>query len=246
MKLQLLGTGGYHPNERRHTACLFLPEVGIVLDAGTSAFRLQERLVTNQLDLFITHAHLDHISGLTYLLVPMLSEKIQTARVHADCKTIDAIKKHLFSDPIFPVLPEFEFVELKDGQSVALPENGKLTHQPLTHPGGSRGFRLDWENHSLAYITDTTVDDSYKEWIQGVDVLVHECYFCDEMSEWAPKTGHSHTTPVAKLAKDAKVGKLILTHIDPQRSDDDPIGIEVAKKIFPNTILGEDLMEITF
>ena len=27
MRLQLLGTGGYHPNERRHTACLLVPEL---------------------------------------------------------------------------------------------------------------------------------------------------------------------------------------------------------------------------
>ena len=34
MKLHLLGTTGYHPNARRHTACLMLPEQGIVLDAA--------------------------------------------------------------------------------------------------------------------------------------------------------------------------------------------------------------------
>ena len=32
MKLLLLGTGGYHPCERRQTACLMLPEAGIVLE----------------------------------------------------------------------------------------------------------------------------------------------------------------------------------------------------------------------
>ena len=31
MKLVLLGTTGYHPNRRRHTACMFLPEVGVTI-----------------------------------------------------------------------------------------------------------------------------------------------------------------------------------------------------------------------
>src|SRR5579871_6726587 len=66
MILQFLGTGGYHPNERRHTACLLLPEVGVVFDAGTGAFRIRERLRTPDIQLFLTHAHLDHVVGLTY------------------------------------------------------------------------------------------------------------------------------------------------------------------------------------
>lgn len=44
MRLKLLGTGGYHPNEIRHTPCLLLPEQGIAFDAGTAAFRLPAQL----------------------------------------------------------------------------------------------------------------------------------------------------------------------------------------------------------
>ena len=50
MKLILLGTTGYHPNNRRHTACLMLPEVGVVLDAGTAMFRVRDYLTTKHLD----------------------------------------------------------------------------------------------------------------------------------------------------------------------------------------------------
>ena len=46
------------------------------------------------------------------------------------------------------------------------------------------------------------------------------------------------------LAKEAGVGRLFLTHIDPQRSDDDPIDIATARAIFPETLLAEDLLEI--
>ena len=37
MKVEFLGTAGYHPNANRHTSCTYLPEVtptsGFVLDA---------------------------------------------------------------------------------------------------------------------------------------------------------------------------------------------------------------------
>ena len=67
MKLQLLGTAGYHPNDQRQTACLMLPEVGVVLDAGTAFYRVRDYLCTDELDIFLTHAHLDHVVGITYL-----------------------------------------------------------------------------------------------------------------------------------------------------------------------------------
>jgi ribonuclease BN (tRNA processing enzyme) len=129
---------------------------------------------------------------------------------------------------------------------MALPDGGRLSWIPLVHPGGSVGFRIDWPDRSLAYITDTTAPGDYTDFIRGVDVLIHECYFPDNLSEWAAKTGHSAATPVAQLATDANVGRLLLVHVDPQRPDDDPVGMASIRSIFPNTQLAEDLMEIEF
>lgn len=242
MRVVLLGTGGYHPNERRHTACVMLPEIGVLLDAGTSFFRVPSRLETDEVQIFLSHAHLDHISGLTYFLRPMLLGEVTRARVHGTAQTLQAIDEHLFSEFVFPVKPDFEFLELEP--QVAIPDGGVVTHMPLEHPGGAVGFRLTWGERSLAYITDTTASPAYLEFIRGVDVLIHECYFPDELAEWAVKTGHSNTTPVAELARDAGVGRLLLVHIDPSRPDDDPIELDKARSIFPATELAEDLMEI--
>ncbi|QDT42276.1 Ribonuclease BN [Gimesia alba] len=244
MRIVLLGTGGYHPNERRHTACLMLPELGIIFDAGTSFFRVPDFLQTRDLQIFLTHAHLDHIAGLSFFLVPMLTDQVDSVKVYGEAAKLTAIQTHLFCEEIFPVLPDYEYIPLP--KTVNVPGEGILRHLKLEHPGGSVGYRIDWPEHSLAYITDTANPEQHLDFVQGVDLLIHECYFPDDMAEWAEKTGHSHTTPVAELARDSQVGKLVLTHIDPQRSGDDPIGIQVAQKIFPNTTLGEDLMELEF
>ncbi|MDB5387626.1 MAG: rbn [Planctomycetaceae bacterium] len=246
MKLQFLGTGGYHPNERRHTACLLLPEIGVVFDAGSAAFRIQSRLQSDELDLFVTHAHLDHVCGLTYFVVPFITGQLKTARVHVKQQYLSGIEKYLFSEPLFPLNPGFVYHELSD--PVILRDGGRVSHMPLTHPGGSTGFRIDWPGKSLAYITDTTAtpNSNYLEFIRGVDVLIHECYFPDSMAEWSPKSGHSNTTPVAELAREAGVRRLFLVHIDPQHPEEDPIGIATARSIFPATEIAEDLMEIEF
>ena len=115
MKLVLLGTGGYFPTTRRHTACYLLPEVGVVLDAGTGMFRLGEHRQTDRLDIFLSHAHLDHIAGLTYLINLVPREILKRIVVHAEAAKIAAVCEHLFAQDIFPVPPPFRFEPLDGG-----------------------------------------------------------------------------------------------------------------------------------
>ena len=246
MKLVLLGTTGYHPNDRRQTACLMIPELGIVLDAGTGMFRVRDRLVTPHLDIFLTHAHLDHVIGLTFLFDVLYEKQVQRVTVHGEAEKLAAIQEHLLSPLLFPVLPPCDFRPL--APRVELPDGGWLTHFPLAHPGGSLGFRLDWPDRSLAYVTDTTAkpEAEYARHIAGVDLLVHECYFSDAHRDLAELTGHSCTTPVAELAKAAGVGRLVLVHINPLAVEKDPIGLAAARSIFPATEIGEDGLEIEF
>ena len=250
MRIDFLGTGGYHPNDRRQTACLMMPEIGLVFDAGTAAYRIGRRMQTDRLKIVLTHAHWDHIIGLTYLLVPVFNGQIKQLEVWGTAATLKAIQTHLFANETFPVMPEIEFHQLDevDGFDV---EQGRLTWFPLvSHPGGSMAYRLDWGGsegqsiRSFAYVTDTTVDGTYTAFLNGVDVLVHECFFPDGNEALAEQTGHSTVTTVARLARDLSVKQLILTHVDPQKTGDDPVGLDAARAIFPNTELAEDLSSL--
>lgn len=247
MLLQFLGTTGYHPCEARHTACLMLPEIGVVLDAGTAFFRVRDLLETDTLDIFLTHAHLDHSIGITYLFDVLEGRPMRHVRVHAEHEKIMAIREHLLAELLFPVQPPCEYHAL-DGQPVEIAGGGSVRHFPLAHPGGSVGYRIDWPERSLAYVTDTTaaVDAEYVKKIRGVDVLVHECYFDDAMVEQARLTGHSCLSEVCKVAKKAKVGMLLLTHINPLTGPGDSLDLSSAKKIFPELLVAEDGMVVEF
>jgi ribonuclease BN (tRNA processing enzyme) len=246
MRLILLGTTGYHPNDRRHTPCIVLPECGVLLDAGTAMYRAGRYLQTDTLDIFLTHVHLDHVVGITYLFDVLAVHPLERVTVHAAPDKLAAIDAHLFADALFPIKPPYESRPI--AAVTPLMHGGRLTHFPLSHPGGVLGFRLDWPGHSLAYVTDTTAapDAAYIEHIRGVDLLIHECYFGDDMADWARKTGHSHTTPVAQVARAAGVGRLLLTHVNPLSEADDPIGLATARAIFPATEIGVDLLEVEF
>ena len=246
MKLLLLGTTGYHPNDRRQTACMMLPELGVVFDAGSAMYRVADHLATNSLDIFLSHAHLDHVVGLTYMFDVLHKHPLQQVRVHGEPAKLDAIGKHLFSEFLFPVAPPFEMQPLDSKTTLA--DGAILTHFPLEHPGGSVGYRIDWPDRSLAYVTDTvaTEDADYVEKIQGVDLLIHECYFDDDQSEQAKLTGHSCLTPVAQVAAKAEVGRMVLVHINPLLTTDKDLNLSAARKIFSPIEIGVDRMELRF
>ena len=224
-----------------------IPAEGIVLDAGTAMFRARDWLETDELDILLSHAHLDHVIGLTYLFDVLYKKKVDRVTAYIEEEKISALEQHLFAELIFPIQPPFEFSPIESLKTVGR-SNCRLTSFPLPHPGGSRGFRLDWPDRSLAYVTDTVADPNaeYTSIIEGVDLLIHECYFADGTDEYATLTGHSWATEVARVAKKAKVGQLALVHVNPVLNVDDPIGLDVVQGICSQAILGRDGMTLEF
>ena len=241
MEVHLLGTGGYHPNESRHTACVMIPELGIVFDAGSSFFRVRNHITTKHLDIFLTHAHLDHVVGLTFLKDVLFEQDVSRVTVHGRSTKLRAVQEHLFHKAIFPAAPQFDTAALE--KVTQLSGNIRVASFDLDHPGGSVGFRLDTPGASLAYVTDTTKNGNYLDEIWNVDLLIHECYFRDDYEQLALQTGHCCTRHATEIARQADVGMLVLTHINPLSEDEDPM-LEAARKIFPDTLIGVDGMVI--
>lgn len=249
MKIHCLGTAGYHPSETRQTSCYFIPEAGLVLDAGTGFFRLPELIETDWLDIFLSHAHLDHVAGLTFLLDVLYQRPVEKVRIWGQSEKLQAIREHLFSEHIFPVPLDVQWCELAIGDEIDVAGGGRLTSFPLVHPGGSIGYRIGWgTEHSLAYVTDTTgeIEAEYVSIISKCGLLLHECNFRDDGEEWAIKTGHTWTSRAAEIALKADVDRLLLVHINPIEDDSDPVGIDAARKIFAATEIAYDGLVVEF
>jgi ribonuclease BN (tRNA processing enzyme) len=246
MKVHFLGTTGYHPNNRRHTACLMIPELGVIFDAGTGIFRARDLLQTKTLDIFMSHVHLDHSVGLTFLLDVLFQKDVEKVRVHMAEEKISAVQEHLYHSLLFPVKPEYEFCPLTEDGSVQLADGVSLRAFPLDHPGGSHGFVLKHGEKRLAYVTDTTAagDADYLKQIQDVDLLIHECYFPDGLEDYAKLTGHSCLTPVARVAKQVNAKRLILVHINPLDESDEPLNLKSVSEIYSNVQVAEDHLEV--
>jgi ribonuclease BN (tRNA processing enzyme) len=268
MKLVVLGANGYRPNHLGHTACYAIPELGLVLDAGTGMWRMADYLETEELDVYLSHSHPDHTWGLAYLefmfwrararaaaaqdsevrLGPIfhsLDYSAPRVRVHAAQEHQNDVKQLVERFRDYSLI---EFVPLKPEEATA--GGGRLTSFSIHHRADELcfGFRLDLQGSSLAYITDTYGEPgaSYVGQIQGVDLLLHECYLPDGEPDLARRIGHSHTTPVAQLAAEAGVGRLVLIHLNPLRLDAGEPELDRANRIFPGTEAAFDGMEIEF
>ncbi len=251
MQLVCLGTTGFHPNARRHTAAYLLPEVGVVLDAGTGLFRLADHLATERLDIFLSHAHLDHVSGLTYLVETFGVDAYDRVTIHGATDKLDAVRQHLFAPALFPVAPGYQFQALADNCELgknAAGDRGTLRTFPLKHPGGSLGMRLEWPGHSLAYVTDTTASAGadYIDHIRGVDLLLHEANFPAGHDDLAELTGHSCLNHVAQVAAAAEVGRLVVTHVDPLLTKDEDFDLTDARNVFAEIEIAMDQQVLDF
>lgn len=259
MRLAMLGTGGFIPTETAQTACYLLPEVGVMLDAGTGLYRMSHYLPeTADLEVYISHAHGDHTNGLTWLFasfmlqelrLPSVDEntisgmmdrsnaRLHSVRVHATQITLDTLKN------------TFEPFHL-DWRVLAspevLPQGGRLTHFSVSQRD-EVGFRLDWPGHSLAYVTDTTAGPGgkYIENIRGVDLLLHDCNGPDRMAGLMERISHSTPSAAAQVAAKAGVKRLVLIHHNPMNwSIEEDLGS--ARRIFANIEIGADGMELDF
>ena len=261
MKLILLGTGGLIPTDRCQTACYLLPEVGILLDAGTGSYRTCEYLQTPEIDVYLTHAHGDHTSGLTYLFASSLADQIRQAAEKVDETTIGGLvtkanqflhsaRVHASQSTIHTLSPKYEDFQINWQLIRArqpLPQGGMLTSF-LVGGRDEIGFRLDWPGHSMAYVTDTIAhpDAPYVEAICGVDLLLHDCNGPDRLAKLMVAVQHSSTSAVASVAAQAEVGRLVLIHHNPIAAWSIEEDLDAARRIFPATEIGRDRMEIEF
>ncbi|MDF2440445.1 MAG: hypothetical protein JWN98_1429 [Abditibacteriota bacterium] len=251
MNVEFLGTAGYHPNEQRHTSCVYLAaasanhasDCGFVLDAGTGFFRLCGRALPSQLHIFLSHAHLDHICGLTYLL-DVLWQQSCAVTIYGDSQTLQIARTQLYGSPLFSLTLQHATVELTPQQPIEV-AGVRVSVFPLAHPGGSLAYRFDWSTRSLAYVTDTCGDGRYIDFIRDVDLLIHERNFANALAHLAAPSGHCASDDVVRAAQESGAKQVAITHINPLQSGD-PMDDDDLRACLPNAVGAVDGLMLSF
>ena len=125
--------------------------------------------------------------------------------------------------------------KLQRGQRVKLPNERVI--KPEEVMGQPR------QGRKIVYTGDTRPFKRLEKFAANADLLIHDSTLGDELAERAEKYGHSTVDQAAESAKKAKVKQLILTHIS-QRYEDTSTWLKQAKKIFKNTAMAEDFMQV--
>ncbi|HEX4929696.1 MAG TPA: ribonuclease Z [Gaiellaceae bacterium] len=127
---------------------------------------------------------------------------------------------------------------LQTGTAVTLADGRVVTPEDVL--GAARPGR------KLVLTGDTAPSDDVVDAAQGADLLIHEATFCEDEAERARETEHSTAIEAARVARDAGVRLLALTHLSSRYGGGD---VErEARTVFPETVVPRDfdLIEIPF
>lgn len=125
---------------------------------------------------------------------------------------------------------------LKNGERITLPDGRTFDGREFCGPPRP--------GRSFVYCTDTIYCRSAVELARGADVLVHEATYsiCDE--ELARRSLHSTSEMAARVALEAGVGQLLITHFSPRYAPGGAVEPEEllreARETFPNTLMARD------
>ncbi len=123
------------------------------------------------------------------------------------------------------VPPGPAYGKLQKGESITL-EDGRVV-EPSQVLGPSRRGR------KLVISGDTRPCAAMIEAAKGADVLIHEATFSDEEQERALETRHSTAREAGKVAAEAQVKRLVLTHFSSRHDVDPEPLVAQAKEAFP-------------
>lgn len=217
-----MGSGTVVPLLERRQSCVVLESRGetLVFDLGSGAMRGMPRAGLDPFSvdrIFFTHFHPDH----TVDVVPLMfafkygaeAERERPLALYGPepferffGKISDVWGEWMLGD--YPT----EVVELPHecASPIELP-GGRISWAPAKHRPESIAYRIEGEGGAFVYTGDTEYSGSVVELARGAHTLLIECSFPDA----SPVPGHLTPSGAARIASEAGVGRVVLTHVYP-------------------------------
>jgi ribonuclease BN (tRNA processing enzyme) len=247
-----LGTGTGVPSAERSSSSILLRLSGsnLMIDLGPGTLRQLAKIsvtVTEINYILLTHLHPDHSSELAPFLFANKYPPYLTKRTPfhllagTDFEGFHRNLKNLYG----------HLIELPEGlfRPILLPQDRprektfprfKVESRPMAHTSSSIGYRITLpDRKTLVFSGDSDYSESLVQLARKADLLVLECSF----PEGKKVEGHLTPSLAGRVAREAGVNQLALTHFYPECQGEDLIG--PCSREYGGTInLAEDFLTI--
>lgn len=244
MELIALGSAGWVSSTERATACYAVRNGRclLLLDAGTGVSRLIDRNSglldeLDELHVLLSHFHLDHIIGLTYLTALPLPPRVTVwgpgpSYEGTSREILDRVAGWPFQPAFLSELHDIRDISLRGLEICGLSVEFRIQSM---HSAPSFAMRI---NDQLTYCTDTAYDDGNIAFARHSEILLHEAWPASS----GPVQGHTAPVEAALVAERAAVGTLVLCHVPP-RADEHTL-LSEAQAVFPHVAVARDGLRV--
>jgi ribonuclease Z len=249
MKIKFIGTGSAISRQRNTQSILIKSEDKSILfdvGGGNSLLKALEKSELDDInDIFLTHLHADHVSGIIPFLIDRCQRPIHTT-LYSHSSTLETIKKliDLYGyDFIYNFLSmKLKFRSIQSEQSVSV---NALEIVPLevvkTDKRVDFAYKIISDDKKIVISGDTLYNESLIKFSKGADILIHEVFDLHYNAKLAHEYGHTTAKEVGIIASKANVNQLCLTHISPDIENKlDKVIQEVSEEFSKKTIIAED------
>jgi cAMP phosphodiesterase len=226
VKVKILGCSGSEAIGHNPTG--FLVNDVMMLDAGTITAALNFSAQLRITDVLISHTHLDHIKSLLFLADNIAGRIKKPVNIRAIPEVINAIRKHLMNDLIWPdftkipdaVHPVLTYVPMPVGKTVSI-AGLKVKAVPMNHPVPSVGFLVSDGRSSFIFSADTGPNEGlWKEAAKAknLNAIIVDTSFPNSLEDIAGLSGHFTPGQLHRDLLKARIGNdvpIFIYHIKP-------------------------------
>jgi len=244
LDLTVLGCAGSHTGVGRMCSGYLVEAAGkrILLDAGNgSTGNLQREHRLRDLDaIVISHRHVDHCIDLIGCYYNLRFDPDHAGRMplYAAAEVHELLTGLLSGDAPMSFDDLFAHQEVGHGDHIQIGEVS-LRFARSVHPVPTVSTRIEVGGVTVVYSGDSAGGPDLVEIARGADLLLCEATWTGDAADYPPDI-HLTATDAAKVANEAGVGRLILTHL--AGATDREQAMAEAAAVFDGTVqLAEDL-----
>lgn len=235
MKLTCLGVNGPFPAADGATSgyLVVCGDTRLQLDLGAGTLAALTRLTPPEAltALWLTHWHYDHCSDvlpLLYRLEALAAQGVKPLDVYAPADDASPVRRAVAA------CGAVRLHDVAPGERYALGDVTVQVYQ-ARHPVPAMMLRLTGDGRTLAYTGDTNEVEGLVRFARSADLLLADGLFPE--SAWTAQKPHLSAYRAARLAAEADVGQLVITHLNPTI---DPQGLlREARDVRPDATLAE-------